>query len=154
MRTNIAKRIIDYYGSEDFQEEYKQLLFEEFCQNKDEIIDKIIHIVLNEQNIKCSKLLASSIYDEILQDFDTYIDTFQNYYVGYCCLGAVSFGEQEEQLSGIGMNLKYLRHIFNKEGFYVSKDNYAYYDMSGSGLMVELKFTPFIMHLLGIADNQ
>jgi len=154
MRTNIAKRIIDNYESDYFQEQYKQLLFEEFCQNKDEIIDKIIHIVLNEQNIKCSKLLASSIYDEILSEFNEYIDTFQNYYVGYCCLGAVSFGEQEEQLDGIGMNLKYLRHIFNKEGFYVSKNNYAYYDISGSGLMVKLKFTPFIMYLLGIAEKQ
>lgn len=155
MKTNIAASLKNYYESKDFIELYKYQLFEQYHYNKSDIISRIFDLFMIQNYETESKLenfkpitieQAKQIYQLIYDNVELFTDTFKSYYVGYTSLESVSFGEQEEQLEGIynhrtkkDYTLKYLRYIFDKESFYVSKDsNYAYYDLTSYGVHIDL----------------
>ena len=150
---NIAQRIKEGYESDDFKSDYLYQLIESYDNNKHEIISRIFDL-FNIQNYETEKYLvnfkpitiqqAEQIYHFIDANFDDFVSDFHNHYVGYTSLESVSFWEQCEQLEGLhnhktkkDYSLKYLKHIFNKEGFYVSR-GYAYYDISSEGMHVDL----------------
>ena len=151
MRTNVAQRCLDYYSSKDFESNYAQVLFEDFSTNENEIIERIVKICLDNDHY-CNRQKAKQIYDHISDNFESFVGDMCNYWVGYNCLESVSFGEQEEQLSGYDMNMSYLKRVFNREGFIV-KGEYAYHDMVGEGLKIDLKFTDEILAILNESDT-
>lgn len=149
---NISDRIKAYYETDDFKGMYLDLLYETFENDERDIIDNILRL-FNISNYETEKYLsnhkiidrkqAKLIYDFIYNDLESFVSDFNGYYVGYTSLCSVSFGEQEEQLEGLynyktgkEYNIAYLRKVFAND-FYVS-GNYAYYDMSSSGLHVDL----------------
>ena len=152
MRTmNIAARYKYHYESDDFKESYQSCLLELYANNEGDIINRIQNIIDHEYyfekkygfNKYLSKEIIKIIYDYIIDNFDDFVTGFNGYYVGDTSLESVSFGEQEEQLTGIhnhktgkDYNIHYLKRVFDKEGYYV-KNNYAYYDLN-SGLHVDL----------------
>ena len=150
---NIAQSRIDYYDSKDFKDNYSYILCETFNDSEQDIINRIIDL-FNVSNYETEKYLsnhkiinrdqAKLIYDFISENIELFIKSFNSYYVGYTSLDSISFGEQEEQLTGIynhktgkEYNINYLKKIFEQESFYVSRE-YAYYDLSSSGLHIEL----------------
>lgn len=141
---------MDYYSSEDFKNEYKFVMMEQYMDSPSEIVEKIVRVMKDEFDTDCDNKKATLIYDVILNNPDPYVGDMRNYWVGRRCLESVSFGEQEEQLDGFGMNLQYVKRIFKKEGFYVNKNGYAYYDMSGEGLKIDLKMSDEIKLILGV----
>ena len=142
MKLNIAKRIIEHYGSEEFRASYYQVLCDNMEQSRTECISQIMRYF----SVRGTE--ANEIYSEIYNNIEQYIDTYRNYYVGSDCLESVSFGEQEEQIfdlvnrtTGKPYTKKYIRAIFEKEGFTVGKEC-AYYDLSGEGIYIDLsKYT-------------
>lgn len=152
MKTNIAERSKSYYESEDFKNDYSFYLLESFTSNKSEVLNRIqssFEDYYFEKKYGFSAYItrdeAKEIFNFILDNFDSFVDTFRNYYVGSCSLESVSFGEQEEQLTDIynhntgkDYSLPYLKKVFNQAGYYVNKQNYAYYDLSNEGLQVNL----------------
>jgi hypothetical protein len=150
---NIADIVKDYYESDDFKGRYLEALYESFVDRENEIIDNILRL-FNVSNYETEKYLsnhkqidrkqAKLIYDFIYDDLESFVSGFRGHYVGYTSLDSVSFGEQEEQLEGLynhktdkEYNMSYLKKVFSKD-FYVSDNGYAYYDLSDSGLHVEL----------------
>ncbi len=145
---NIAEIIKNYYEHEDFKGNYIEFLFEDH----DAIIERIEKIVKHEyyfaekygNNMQLSNDQLEVIYQYILDNLEDFISDFRSYYVGCTSLDSISYGEQEEQLTGLTNHktgklytISYLRKIFDKEGYCVNGD-YAYYDMSGEGLHVDL----------------
>ncbi len=157
---NIAQATKNYYESDDFKGNYWDCLLQDQSQCM-EALKKIIDYIIwdnNSFNIegKQPPKLRSihnweqadlhRILDYITENFEDFVDDFYNYYVGHNCIDSVSFGEQEEQLeelmnhkTGKDYGMRYLREVFDREGYYVNDDNYAYYDMSGSGIIIEFK---------------
>lgn len=154
---NIAKRVKEYYNHEDFKGNYADILAEQFQNNETIIIKRIIEI--GKYNCHFDKKYgdnfimtfeqAKQIYDYILDNFEDFIENFSSYYVGDNSLESVAFGEQETQLEGLFNNLtgknytiKYLKRIFDEEGFYISNSdwnkNYAYYDLSDTGIHIDI----------------
>ena len=142
MKVNIAKRIVEHYDSEEFRANFYQLL----CDNMEQSRTGCIAQIMRYFSVRGTE--ANEIYSEIYNNIEQYIDTYRNYYVGSDCLESVSFGEQEEQIfdlvnhtTGKPYSKKYVRDVFEKEGFTVGNE-YAYYDLSGEGLYVDLsKYT-------------
>ena len=58
---NIAKRLISYYDSEDFKNNYLEDLSETFHNYKDSIIDQIYNL-FNVQNYETEKSLSNTKY--------------------------------------------------------------------------------------------
>lgn len=152
MKTNLAQRFLDRYESEDFKNDYAQILFEEFLNNEHEIINRISDL-FNISNYECQKFFDYSgyvtketckkVYDFISENFERFTENFSGYYVGYTSLESIEFGEQEEQISevynhqtGKSYGLKYLQKLFSNNGYYV-KNDLCYYVVSG-GLHVDL----------------
>lgn len=150
---NIADRIKAYYETDDFKGNYMEVLYETFANDENDIIERI-STLFNVSNYETEKYLsnhktidrkqAKLIYDFIYDDLESFVSDYNNYYVGYTSLESVSFGEQEEQLEGLynnktgkEYNISYLKKVFAND-FYVSDNGYAYYNLSGSGLHVEL----------------
>jgi len=150
---NIAETIKAYYETEDFKGMYLEALYESFANDENDIIERILNL-FNVSNYETEKYLsnhkiidreqAKKIYDFIYENLETFVSDFNNWYVGSTSLDSVSFGEQEEQLEGLYNNrtkkdytLPYLRKVFSVD-FYVNESNYAYYDLSSSGLHVDL----------------
>lgn len=150
---NIADSIKAYYETDDFKGMYLDVLYEQFENDEVFIIDNILRL-FNISNYETEKYLsnhkiidrkqAKLIYDFIYNDLESFVSDFSNYYVGYTSLCSVSFGEQEEQLDGLynnktgkEYNISYLKKVFSKD-FYVNDNGYAYYDLSDSGLHVDL----------------
>lgn len=150
---NIAQSIINYYDSKDFKDNYSYILCELFNDSEQDVINRIIDL-FNVSNYETEKYLsnhkiitrdqAKLIYDFISENIELFIKSFNSYYAGYTSLDSISFGEQEEQLTSIynrktgkEYNINYLKKIFDKESFYISGD-YAYYDLSSSGIHIEL----------------
>lgn len=155
MKTNIAVRVKSYYESEYFIELYKEVLFEQYHNNKADIISQIFDLFMVQNYETESKLenfkpitvdQAKQIYQLIYDNLELFTDTFRSYFVGCTSLESVSFGEQEEELDNVynhmtkkKYTIKYLRRIFGEEGFYVSENsNYAYYDLSSHGVHIDL----------------
>ena len=149
---NIAQRCKEYYENDDFINNYRQLLFEMYNENEGDVINSIIEIIQHEYyfekrygfNKLITKEQAKVIYDYISNNFELFESTMSNYYVGHGCLESVDFGEQEEKLIGLynhrtgkDYTMKYLRYIFNKEDYTINRD-YAYYNLSGDGIQVNL----------------
>jgi hypothetical protein len=150
---NIAEKIQSYYSSDDFKDNYTSCLFENFHNDRDIIEQRIwdLFVISNYETEKyltnyfsINKMDAIKIFDFISENFNSFLGDMVNNYVGCCSLGSISFGEQYEQLDGLrnhktGKNytVKYLKHIFNKAGYYV-RNNSAYYDLSSNGLQVNL----------------
>ncbi len=150
---NIADRVKAYYESDDFKGMYLDVLHETFAYSEADIIERILRL-FNVSNYETENYLsnhkiidrkqAKLIYDFIYNDLETFVRDYSNYYVGYTSLDSVSFGEQEEQLEGLynhktkkEYTLPYLKKVFAND-FYVSDNGCAYYDLSDSGLHVEL----------------
>ena len=142
MKLNIAKRIVEYYDSEDFRVNYYPLL----CDNMEQSRTGCIAQIMRYFSVRGTE--ANEIYSEIYDNIESYVDTYRGYYVGSDCLDSASFGEQEEQIfdlvnhaTGKPYSKRYIRAIFEKEGFTVGNE-YAYYNLSGEGLYVDLsKYT-------------
>ena len=154
---NIAERIRGYYDHEDFKGNYGEMLVEQLKTDEATIIERIIEIgkyschfnLKYGENFVMTPEQAKQIYDYILGNFEDFIKNFSSYYVGDNSLGGIAFGEQEEQLKELFNNLtgknytmKYLKRIFDEEGFYVSNSdwnkNCAYYDLSDTGIHVDM----------------
>lgn len=145
---NIAERTISYYESDDFKSEYAMYLFEdrEYCLDQLQIAVRN-EIWMNHDGTVKEKWEDSDlerILNYIIENAEDFLDDFCNYYVGDMCISSISFGEQEESLRGINNSdtgkdytLPYLKRVFDKEGFYIDR-NYAYYDMGGDGIKVDL----------------
>lgn len=142
MKKNIARVIIEYYDSDDFKSDYVQVLCDNMEESRDECIGRICRY------FSVDKKMAEEIYAEIYENIEQYIDTYRNYYVGPDCLESVSFGEQEEQIfrlvnhaTGKPYNKKYIRDIFEREGFTVVNEC-AYYYLCSDGIYIDLsKYT-------------
>jgi len=144
---NIAESIKSHYETEDFKSNYSECLF----QDNHAIKERIKNYCANSYeffkfygyNHYFSTKAIDVIYDTILDNIEEFTKDFNGYYVGFTSLDSVSFGEQEEQLTGIynhntgkEYSLKYLKSIFEKED-YVINDNYAYYNLDG-GIHIDL----------------
>lgn len=138
---NCVKSLVNYYNSADFKEQYYFILAEYFSSNKSEIVPKILYL-FNVSNYETCNFFgkeftlttdqAQSVYDFILVNLDDFICDYISNFVGYTSLQSVSFGEQEVQLQkddDLG--------DMEKNGFYVSGE-YAYYDLSSSGVYIDL----------------
>lgn len=154
---NIAENVKSYYTHIDFEDMY---LFS-MCEDSSAIEEYISEAVKNWDFEDITKgqfnglditnngaeYLAGYIFDNA-NDLYT---TFNSYYVGSLCVASCSFGEQCEQLDGLhnsrtGKNytLPYLRKCFEDAGYCINKSdkNCAYYDLSGSGVMISLDSIP------------
>jgi len=159
---NIAQRSKEYYEHEDFKDNYAMYLFEDSHAIKDNIKQALgtyefekyygFEIPYNQRN---NDYFIDLIYDYILENWEDFLKDFRSYWVGSTSIASISFGEQEEQLTGIynhrtgkDYTLPYLKRVYDQEGFYVS-GNYAYYDLSDSGLHIDLltKDIPIIKSL-------
>lgn len=145
----IAEKIQSYYESDDFESNYAHLMLED----SDNCIAQIKEIAKNEyefeeyygKNINLTTEQAEEVLNHIRENMDDFQGHMSNYWVGHTCVDSVSFGEQEEQLEGIynhqtgkDYTLPYLRKAFDDAGYYVTDNNYAYYNLSGSGLRIDL----------------
>ena len=134
--------IIAYYNSDDFADCYVQCLMEQ--ADSSFIPDTIKKICENEFDIALSTSESEKIFDYIYDNLEDFIEKFSNYYVGYCCVDSISFGEQEEDLTciynpetGENYELSEIEKIYDDAGFYVN-EGMAYLDLSGEGLCVKI----------------
>lgn len=134
--------IIAYYNSDDFADCYVQCLMEQ--ADSSFIPDTIKKICENEFDIALSTSESEKIFDYIYDNIEEFIEKFSNYYVGYCCVDSISFGEQEEDLTciynpetGENYELSEIEKIYDDAGFYVN-EGMAYLDLSGEGLCVKI----------------
>ena len=145
---NIAESVKSYYKSDDFKDSYMEILFENFHNQKDDIIDRIKQ-KFNVENYETEKCLgetvyvdtnaATKIFEHISENIDEYASWFAGYYVGYTSLESVTFGEQEEQLSGHNDWVDFkdeMIEMFEDADFTVNGE-YAYYIVDG-GLHIDL----------------
>ena len=156
---NIAKRCLSHYESEDFKNNYLEVLSETFYDNEHEIIKRIENL-FNISNYETEKYLsnhkfitkqeAKKIYDTIKDNFEEFVSDFSGYYVGYTSLDSVSFGEQEEQLeelynhkTGKNYSIKYLKKVFDKEGFVINRNSAFFVDWDSAfiRLLAEIVLT-------------
>jgi hypothetical protein len=138
---NIAQRIIQSYSSEDFISQYSSFLGEDTHN----CIDNIQRILSTHYDIDIGHYDAEKILIWFYTNGETRL--FNGFYVGDECIDSVSFGEQEVQLDFMNYNTKkpynqkYLRKVFDEEGYEISGD-LAYYNLSG-GVMYDFRdFTP------------
>ena len=158
---NIAQTIKNYYEHEDFKDNYAIYLLEdrENCINNiSKELSKWFYFedYTTNSNLKIDREDSERILDYLRDNYEKFIDTFNSYYVGNYCIDSISFGEQEEQLTGLynhktkkDYDLKYLQKVFEQEDFIVN-GNYAYYDLSSDGVAIwlEPKKLPFFNELL------
>lgn len=154
-KTNIAESCKAYYETSDFESNYADFLYESFSNSKGDMINRIIDL-FNVSNYETQKELsnwkvitreqATAIYNFIADNCSEFTTSFNGYYVGYTSLDSISFGEQEEQLTGLynrktgkPYSLPYLRKIFKDADYCIndSSPDYAYYIVSG-GLHIDL----------------
>lgn len=135
--------IIAYYNSDDFADCYVQCLMEQ--ADASFIPDTIKKICEREFDITLSTSESEKIFDYIYDNIEEFIEKFSNYYVGYCCVDAINFGEQEEDLTciynpetGDNYELSDIEKIYEDAGFYVN-EGMAYLDLSDEGVMIKLK---------------
>jgi hypothetical protein len=145
----IAERFLDRYDTDDFKGDYALHLLEdgdachtrikELFQQGWKMDDKY------GDNLWLTDAQAHEVLDYIKEHIDEFMTSMNSHYVGYASIDSVSFGEQEEQLTGLtnhrtgkDYTLPYLRKVFDEAG-YVVNGNYAYHDLSGSGLHICLK---------------
>jgi hypothetical protein len=150
---NIATKILEYYTTDDFKNNYLDVLYESFSNDENDIVNRVLSL-FNTSNYETEKYLtnhkiinmdqAKKIYNFISENLESFITDFNGCYVGATSLYSVSFGEQEEQLADIynhktkkSYNVNYLKKIFENEGFYISESNYAYYNLD-AGLHIDL----------------
>jgi len=135
--------IIAYYNSDNFADCYVQCLME---QADASFIPGIIkQICEKEFDITLSTSESEKIFDYIYDNIDEFIEKFSNYYVGYCCVDSIAFGEQEEDLTcvynpktGENYELSEIEPIYEDAGFYVN-EGMAYLDLSDEGIMINIK---------------
>lgn len=147
---NIAEITKEYYEHDDFIDNYAFILLEDgdnCIYNIKKELPKWFYF--NDYNsdslLKIDTEDAERIFDYMRDNYDDFVDTFCGYYVGDYCIDSISFGEQEEQLTGLynhktGKNydIRYLRKIFEQEDYVVNGD-YAYYNLSADGVGIWLK---------------
>jgi predicted DNA-binding protein len=149
---NIAEIIMSRYDSDDFKSDYAANLSESFHNNEGDILN-ILYSLFNVANhetgeyfdfdLFVEKETIQKVYDYIKENIEEFIEDFSGYYVGYTSLASVSFGEQEEQLTGLSNHrtgkdytLPYLKKAFDEAGYVIHGD-YAYMVADG-GLHVDL----------------
>lgn len=148
---NIAQKIIQYYESEDFRNNYLDILLEDIENAKYQINEmyRTVQWDVYFGDFRLTEEQQLTLIDFMRENHDEFLGTFSGYYVGELVVDSVSFGEQCEQLTDITNHRtnkpytkRYLKYIFDKEGFTVDKKvEYAYYDMSGEGLYLTLRNT-------------
>lgn len=148
---NIAERILESYDSKDFKENYVYALAERFGDCEGDIINRIKDL-FNSSNYETKNALsnwktldreqAKKVYDLIEENFEEFVKDFNGFWVGPTSLESYEFGEQEEQLTGMGKpsggeyTLKYMQKCFDSAGYYV-RGEYAYYDIQ-KGVHIDL----------------
>ena len=148
----------EYYQSDSFEEGYYDVLDEIYREEKQDVLDRIQDIWINQYNHNpfsigdiqppLSTEQLEFIYQYIQDNPADYTTRFYNYYVGDCCLCSVEYGEQEEQIEiDPFQNLESQLEPFSE--FYINTDRisgsmqwgfyvYGYYNLSGDGLMYNL----------------
>lgn len=134
--------IIAYYNSDGFADCYVKCLMEQ--ADASFIPGTIKKICENEFDIALSTSESEKIFDYIYDNIEEFIEKFSNYYVGYCCVDSVSFGEQEEDLTciynpetGENYDLSEIEKIYDDAGFYVN-EGMAYLDLSDEGIAIKI----------------
>ena len=144
----IAERIQSYYEHVDFISNYAMYLFEDTSDVKNRIADIAQKEYDFEKMYGCNLFLKDEhieqIYEYILENEEEFTGNMNNYWVGDTCIASITYGEQEEQLTGLrnhrtgkDYTLPYLRKCFDEAGYYVNGD-YAYYDLSGNGIRIDM----------------
>lgn len=136
---NIAERFLSYYETSDFAENYADMLGEDTHA----CIERIQRIFADNYGEKLSFKQAEKVLNWFVENNQH--STFSSYYVGAYSFDSVSFGEQEEQLTGLTnhktgkpYNVTYLKTVFDSAGYVISGD-FAYMDLTGSGVHFTLK---------------
>jgi hypothetical protein len=145
-KNNYALSTLSYYESEDFKNNYAEFLMEDThaVQNRiktavqDYDFEKIYGstLYLSDED-------AEKVYEYILENIEEYTTTFNGYWVGSGSIDSVSFGEQEEQLTGLtnqqGDKIEVTDLIKQfEDADFVVHGEYAYYDMSSQGVHIDL----------------
>lgn len=148
---NIAQKIIQYYESEDFRNNYLDTLLEDIETAKYQLneMQNTVEWDVYFGNLRLTKEQQLRLIDFMRENYEDFIGTFSGYYVGSLVVDSVAYGEQCEQLTDIRNHRtnkpytkRYLKYIFDKEGLTVdNKVEYAYYDMSGEGIYLTLRNT-------------
>lgn len=133
-----------YYDSDDFAENYIWCLLENMENDEYLTICQIKKICSNEFDMDLSTSEAKKVFSAICEDTDQFVERFHNYYVGYCCVDSIDFGEQEEDLTciynpktGENYELSEIEPIYEDAGFYVN-EGMAYLDLSDEGIAIKI----------------
>jgi hypothetical protein len=143
----IAEACKDYYEHRDFVGNYAEFLMED-THAVQERIKNICQFEYDFEKVYGTNLYLSEeqteeVYEYILENIEEHTDTFNSYYVGSGSICSVSFGEQCEQLEGFRdengdeIPVEDLIKQFEDADFVVN-EGYAYYDLSSSGVHVDL----------------
>lgn len=136
---NIAERILSYYETSDFADNYADMLGEDTHA----CIERIQRIFSDNYGEKLTFEQAEKVLKWFIEN--NQYRTFSGYYVGYYSFASISFGEQEEQLTGLHnhktgkpYNIAYLKQVFEDAGYVVSGDC-AYMDLNSQGVHFDLR---------------
>jgi 6-pyruvoyl-tetrahydropterin synthase len=144
---NVAEGFKAYYESKDFAGNYADLLLED----RHACIQRIIDIIDREENVRITRNTAENIYEYILDNLEDFLDEFTNHWTGEYSVDSISYGEQEEQLTGIyeleNVPQPIIAAAFESADYYVKNIEYAYCDLSSKGLCIKLKMGK-IRHLI------
>ncbi len=143
----LADGSISYYESKDFKENYKEHLF----TDTNACIQRIMAITRGydfQQKygsyIYTTYDQAEKILDHIIENQEEFMRDMTSWYTGGRDITSVEFGEQEEQLSGIWNKelhkeypIEEVKADYEDNGSFIINGDFAYYDMSGSGVYVD-----------------
>lgn len=148
---NLVENLIDYYDSEDFKGNYWDCLLQDSHAVIDRIkayfesyeFEKKYGFTVSRHSPSLNKF-AELIYEHVkchidLFVVDAYALSWQESYID-----SVFFGEQEEQLSGFEeweTDREALIEAF-EESYFISGE-YAYFDLSFTGLAVDISLLDF-----------
>lgn len=137
---NNAQLALDYYSHDDFKGNYVQALCDDLEYRSEESIAEEIesYNFMEDTDHKIDNIeeFTQFIYDNI----EEYITDFYNYYVGDYCIASVAFGEQCEEIGDED------QQMYEDVDFFVI-ENYAYYDLSDTGMCVKLSEQLFADYL-------
>lgn len=148
---NLVENLIDYYDSEDFKGNYWDCLL----QDSHAVIDRIKAYFESyefkkkygftvSRNSESLEKLAKLIYECVKYNIDQFIVDAYALSWKDSYIDGVMFGEQEEQLSGFEeweTDREALIEAF-EESYFISGE-YAYFDLSFTGLAVDISSLDF-----------
>jgi hypothetical protein len=125
---------LEYYDGQDFQEGYYISLIEDIEEHGAEQLSNIINISDDDAIKSIDNDMQAKIITHVIENIDMYASVYCSYYTGDNCIGAVSYGEQEEETV-----IDFNEDTDDDMGFYIVIGNdYMYYEMSSNGVCVIL----------------